>query len=151
MNPQLEGTSPCRILIVDDLPVWADSISAFAGLFGCEARTATTLQTAVRELIRWQPQLIILDLHMPRDEWEPVHAIGQKYAPNQKTLAFCEQVTSHPKLGHVIVAMVSVENQVEQQALALRAGADFFYTKGDFNVDKFEFLLNQIRAKSAVD
>ncbi len=148
MNSQLETTPPARILIVDDLPVWADSVSAMASLYDCEVRIATTLNTAVRELARWQPQLIILDLHMPRDTWEPIPALRKKYLPTQKTLAFCEQVTTHPQLQDVIVAIVSVENQVEQQMLALQAGAHFFYTKGNFDAAKFSFLLDQIRQES---
>ena len=145
MNNQPNNSPPYRILIVDDLPVWADSASAIAGLFNCETRVATTLNTAVRELARWRPQLIILDLHMPCDTWEPVPALRKKYLPTQKTLAFCEQVTTHPQLSHVVVAIVSVENQVEQQMLALQAGAHFFYTKGDFDAAKFSFLLDQLR------
>jgi CheY-like chemotaxis protein len=148
MNMQGEMETPWRVLIVDDLPTWGDSISSIAGLFNCDVRVTTNLTAAVRELARWQPQLIILDLHMPRDEWEPLPLLGLKYKPNQKTLAFCEQVTTHPQLSHVVVAMVSVENQVEQQALALDAGAHFFYTKGDFDVEKFEFLLSQLRVES---
>lgn len=148
MNEQV--LTPWRVLIVDDLPKWGDSISSMASLFDCDVRVTTNLSAAVRELARWQPQLIILDLHMPRDEWEPVPQLALKYKPNQKTLAFCEQVTTHPQLSHVLVAMVSVENQLEQQALALEAGAHFFYTKGDFNVEKFEFLLSQLTAVSPV-
>lgn len=139
---------PWRVLVVDDLPAWGDGVSSMAGLFDCKVRVATNLSAAVRELARWQPQLIILDLHMPRDEWEPIPILGLKYKPNQKTLAFCEQVTTHPQLQHVIVAMVSVENQPEQQALALEAGAHFFYTKGDFGMERFEFLLSQLAVRS---
>lgn len=150
MNNQTEEKRPWRVLIVDDLPTWSDSVSTFAALFDCEVRAAANLSAAVRELARWQPHLIILDLHMPRDDWEPIPAIQKKYKPNQKTLAFCEQVTTHPQLSHVLIAMVSVENQLEQQRLALEAGAHFFYTKGDFNTEKFAFLLTQLEAKAPV-
>jgi CheY-like chemotaxis protein len=150
MNEQNKMSTPWRVLIVDDLPKWGDSISSMASLFDCDVRVTTNLSAAVRELARWQPQLIILDLHMPRDEWEPVPQLALKYKPNLKTLAFCEQVTTHPQLSHVLVAMVSVENQLEQQALALEAGAHFFYTKGEFNVEKFDFLLSQLTAESPV-
>ncbi len=147
MNRQDEIQSPWRVLVVDDLPTWGDGVMSMAELLQCEVRAVTNLQDAVRELAHWQPQLIILDLHMPRDEWEPEPLLRLKYKPNQKTLAFCEQVTTHPLLQHVVVAMVSVENQREQQALALEAGAHFFYTKGDFGVERFEFLLSQLAAK----
>jgi CheY-like chemotaxis protein len=134
-----------RVLVVDDLPVWADNVRAYAEMHGCEYRLATDLSAAVRELARWRPHLIILDLHMPRDPWEPILELRGKYKPNQKTLAFCEQVTSHPQLSHILVAVVSVEQQLEQQELACKAGAHFFYNKGEFSVHKFEFLLNQLQ------
>lgn len=148
MNMQNGMELPWRVLVVDDLPVWGDGVRSMAGVLQCETRVVTNLSAAVRELARWRPHLIILDLHMPRDEWEPEPLLRLKYKPNQKTLAFCEQVTTHPQLQHVIVAMVSVENQLEQQALALEAGAHFFYTKGDFDLEKFEFLLAQLAAQS---
>jgi CheY-like chemotaxis protein len=150
MNNQTEEQRPWRVLIVDDLPTWGDSVGSLATLLGCQVRTAANLSAAVRELARWRPHLIILDWHMPRDEWEPVPALQKKYKPNQKTLAFWEQVTTHPQLSHILIAMVSVENQFEQQKLALDAGAHFFYTKGDFDSEKFAFLISQLEARTAV-
>jgi len=126
-----------RVLVVDDLPVWADNVRAFAEMHRCGFRLATDLSAAVRELARWRPHLIILDLHMPRDPWQPIPELRDKYNPNQKTLAFCEQVTSHPQLSHILVAVVSVEQQLEQQELACKAGAHFFYNKGQFSINKF--------------
>lgn len=135
-----------RVLVVDDLPVWADTITHFATLFDCEVRLATTLSAAARDLARWQPHLIILDLHMPRDSWQPTPQLREKYGPHQKSLAFCEQVTSHPKLSDVIVAVATVEEQPEQQVLARQAGAHYFYNKADFTVAHFEDLLARTHA-----
>jgi hypothetical protein len=39
---------------------------------------------------------------------------------------------------------------LEQQRLALEAGAHFFYTKGDFDTEKFKFLLTQLETKMLV-
>jgi CheY-like chemotaxis protein len=135
-----------RILIVDDLPVWADTIKTMAHMFGCDIRLATNLESAVRELVQWSPHLILLDLHMPWDAWEPLPTIGRKYKVNQRTLAFCEQVTSEPALSHIVVAVTSVESQAEHQALAFQAGAHRYYTKGDFSVNHLEDLLSQVQA-----
>jgi CheY-like chemotaxis protein len=144
-NP--EGT-PWRVLVVDDMAIWANTIRHFSSLFNCEVRHASRLTAAVQELTRWKPQLIILDLHMPRDPWQPIPALQGKYAPDQKTLAFCEQVTTHPKLAHVLVTITSVEQQPEQQANAMSAGAHYFFTKGDFDVDKFTSLLVEVSQRN---
>ena len=140
-NP--EGT-PWRVLVVDDMAIWANTIRHFSTLFNCEVRHASRLTAAVQELARWKPHLIILDLHMPRDPWQPIPDLQGKYAPDQKTLAFCEQVTSHPKLAHILVTITSVEQQPEQQAIAMSAGAHYFFTKGEFDVDKFTSLLVEV-------
>ncbi len=52
MNTQNEMQLPWRVLVVDDLPTWGDSVSSMAGLFDCELRVATNLGAAVRELAR---------------------------------------------------------------------------------------------------
>lgn len=135
-----------RILVVDDLPVWAESIKLLADLFSCDVRLATNLQAAVRELAQWSPHLILLDLHMPWDTWEPLPAIGHKYRMDQRSLAFCEQVRSEPSLNHIIVAITSVENQLEHQQMAFHAGAHRYYSKGDFSTPQLEDLLSQVQA-----
>lgn len=140
-NP--EG-KPWRVLVVDDMAIWANTIRHFSTLFNCEVRHASRLTAAVQELARWKPHLIILDLHMPRDPWQPIPELQGKYAPDQKTLAFCEQVTSHPKLAHILVTITSVEQQPEQQAIAMSAGAHHFFTKGEFDVDKFTSLFVEV-------
>ena len=144
-NP--EGT-PWHVLVVDDMAIWANTIRHFSTLFNCEVRHASRLTAAVQELARWKPHLIILDLHMPRDPWQPIPELQGKYAPDQKTLAFCEQVTSHPKLAHILVTITSVEQQPEQQAIAISAGAHHFFTKGEFDVDKFTSLLVEVSQRN---
>ncbi len=144
-NP--EGT-PWRILVVDDMSIWANTIRHFSTLFNCEVRHAARLTAAVQELARWKPHLIILDLHMPRDSWQPTTSLQGKYAPDQKTLAFCEQVIAHPKLSNILVTITSVEEQAEQQAIAMSAGAHHFFTKGEFGVEQFSTLLIEVAQRN---
>lgn len=136
-----------RVLVVDDLPVWANQMRDYGRLFPCEVRHAARLAAAAQELARWRPHLIILDLHMPRDPWQPIDKLQGKYPPDQKTLAFCEQVVTHPKLKHILIIFTSVEEQPEQQARTQQAGAAGFYTKGDFSVSLFGRVLQQAAAR----
>lgn len=133
-----------RILIIDDLPVWATVIRDMAALLQSEVSLATNLSVAMRMLNNWEPHLILLDMHMPRDKWEPLAALQEKYDPSLKTLAFCEQITSDPKWSQVMVVMTSVEEQSRLQELASTAGAHAFFTKDDFNGQKLQELLRQI-------
>lgn len=133
-----------RILVVDDLPVWGESVQAMAAMLDCDVHVATNLNAAVRELGNWSPHLILLDLHMPWDAWEPLPSLRRKYKPNQRTLAFCEQVTTEPTLNHIVIVIVSVENQIEHQEKAFHAGAHRFYTKGEFTTQQLEDLLKQM-------
>lgn len=133
-----------RVLVVDDLPLWANQIRDYGRLFPCEVRHAVRLSAAAQEVARWDPHLIILDFHMPRDPWQPIEALKAKYAPDQKTLAFCEQIVTHPKLKDIVVIFCSVEEQAEQQALTRRAGAADFFTKGEFSINLFASVLQRV-------
>lgn len=133
-----------RVLVVDDLPVWVNQIHDYCRLFPCEVRHAARLSAAAQEVARWHPHLIILDLHMPRDPWQPIEALQGRYPPDQKTLAFCEQVVTHPKLKDIIVIFCSVEEQAEQQALTRKAGAADFFTKGEFSIALFAHVLQRV-------
>ena len=133
-----------RVLVVDDLPVWANQMRDYGRLFPCEVRHAVRLSAAAQELARWRPHLIILDFHMPHDSWQPIAALQGKYPPDQKTLAFCEQVVSHPKLKDIFVIFSSVEEQPEQKALTRQAGAADFFSKGEFSVALFARVLQRV-------
>ncbi len=142
----MSDTKRWRVLVVDDLPRWGEIIRDMSSVLNCKVHVATNLRAAVRELAQWQPHLILLDLHMPWESWDPLPQFSQKYPPSQKTLAFCDQVTSEPSLKHILVVMVSVENQIVHQEQAAKAGAHTFYTKGEFSVDYLQGLLTQLES-----
>lgn len=148
MSERLEVEEYWRILVVDDRPEFGPVVAGYAEGFTVQLRQATDLSAAIREVARWRPHLIILDLHMPRDDkWEPLAHLNAKYDPTQKSLAFCEQVTSHPQLRSILVAVVSVEDQPAQIQLAHQAGARAFFTKGkNFGVEELEELLEEVSA-----
>ena len=81
---------------------------------------------------------------MPHDPWQPIAALQGKYPPDQKTLAFCEQVVSHPRLKDIFVIFSSVEEQPEQKALTRQAGAADFFSKGEFSVALFARVLQRV-------
>ncbi len=138
-----------RVLVVDDLLYWADSIRKYSLLYDCEIRHAVNFPAAIKEVRRWRPQIILLDLHMPPDDWKPEESLKQVYGPARKSLAFCKQITSHPKLQEVLVIITSVENQTEHLEAGLAAGAFAFYTKPDFSVEVFGGLMAEAEKRAA--
>lgn len=54
-----------KVLVVDDDPSLAELISEFFRLSGYDVRTVTDSLSAIDEVIRWQPNLITLDIEMP--------------------------------------------------------------------------------------
>ena len=107
--------------------------------------------TAAQALKTWKPQLILLDLHMPRDDWKPPDTLRDKYLVDQKTLAFCDQVVNSAESEETMVVITSVEKQEVEQQKALVAGAFRFYTKENFRLDDLEELLQILQARSSVD
>lgn len=137
-----------RVLIVDDLPRWAEVILDYSKILPCDIRHATSLVVAAQILKTWKPQLILLDLHMPRDDWKPHETLRDKYLMDQKTLAFCEQITTLSPAEATMVVITSVEKQEVEQQRALDAGAFRFYTKENFRLDDLEELLQILQART---
>ncbi|HEX3052150.1 MAG TPA: hypothetical protein VHP83_15935 [Aggregatilineaceae bacterium] len=141
----MSDLSPWRVLIVDDRPAFAAEVRRIASLFNCNLVAVPDLIGAIRVIRRMPPHLILLDLHLPSDdEWEPSPELQKKYDPTQKSLAFCEIVTTHPTLSSITICVVSVDNQPAQMETVKQAGAHAFCLKSDFNVDFFEKLLQHI-------
>lgn len=70
---QTDGTSAdetalrgCRVLVVDDSPDSADSLSLFLSLSGCETRTAADGLEAVNVAREFRPRVVLLDIGLPK-------------------------------------------------------------------------------------
>jgi CheY-like chemotaxis protein len=151
MNTPQAPKQSWRILVVDDRFKFGETVRDIASLFNCNTRIALSLQSAVQHLAHWNPHLVLLDLHLPPDEWEPVPALRTKYDPTQRSLALCEQITAHPRFQHVTVCFVTVDNQREQRLLAQQAGAHGFWTKSEFGAEALEHLLCRVEAVNTPD
>src|SRR3954447_10165692 len=60
-----QDRSPVNILVVDDEPMLLDSLTVFLESNGYRIRTARDGLAALDELVRWQPDLVLLDLMLP--------------------------------------------------------------------------------------
>lgn len=55
-----------RVLVVDDVADAADSLAIFLRMSGHEARTAADGGAALAEMGAWRPDVVVLDLMLPR-------------------------------------------------------------------------------------
>ncbi len=116
-------TDPARVLVVDDEPSITDFIALGLRHEGYEVRTAPDGRAALRVVDEFHPQLVILDLMMPRmDGWELTRALS-----------------GDARRGLIIL---SARDETGDRVAGLELGAD------DYLVKPFEFgeLLARVRA-----
>lgn len=59
------GTAMYRILIVEDDPVITETLCAYMGRWGMEARGVEDFQNVLREFAAFDPQLVLMDISLP--------------------------------------------------------------------------------------
>ncbi|MEA2615720.1 MAG: two-component system, OmpR family, response regulator [Chloroflexota bacterium] len=115
--------SPPRVLVVDDEPSITDFIALGLRHEGFEVRTAPDGRAALRVVDDFKPQIVVLDLMMPRmDGWE-----------------LCRALAGDRNRGLIIL---SARDETTDRIQGLELGAD------DYLVKPFEFgeLLARVRA-----
>jgi PleD family two-component response regulator len=111
-SPAAESRPP-RVLIADDNPQGAELLEAYLGDSGYELRTAADGEQTLRQVAAWQPDLILLDIMMPRLSGFEV----------------CKRLRADPATRDVAVLMVTALDQPSDMERAVEVGADDFLTK----------------------
>jgi CheY-like chemotaxis protein len=120
------AAAPSSVLVVDDNIQNLELLQAYLEDLGCSIRTAHDGQECLREVGTAQPDLILLDVMMPR----------------MSGFQACEKLKSDPATRDIPIIMVTALNEVSDVEKAVESGADDFLTKP---VNKLELLT---RAKS---
>lgn len=120
--PLSAGASPRRILIAEDDPQSAELLEAYLAGSGYEIQTAADGHEALDKLQAWTPDLILLDVMLPRISGFQV----------------CKQVRADPKVRATAILMVTALDQPSDIERAVDAGTDDFLTKP---INKKELLL----------
>jgi len=115
-----------RVLIAEDDPQSAELLEAYLSGTGYEIKTAADGQEALQKVQEWHPDLILLDVMMPRISGFQV----------------CKQVRADPKTRTIAILMITALDQPSDVDRAVDAGTDDFLTKP---INKAE-LLRRIRA-----
>jgi two-component system alkaline phosphatase synthesis response regulator PhoP len=111
--PTVEETWPPRVLIADDNVQGAELLEAYLSDTGYELRTASDGEQTLQQVKSWQPDVILLDIMMPRISGFEV----------------CKRLRADPASQDVAVLMITALDQPSDIERAVDAGTDEFLSK----------------------
>jgi DNA-binding response OmpR family regulator len=115
-----------RILIADDDPLGAELLEAYLSEIDGELRTASDGEQTLQLVAAWRPDLILLDVMMPRISGFEV----------------CKRLRADPATRDIAILMITALDQPSDQDRAVEAGTNDFISKP---INKTELLL-RVRA-----
>src|SRR5262245_20018280 len=121
-GPLTATTVQPRILIADDNPQGAELLEAYLVSGEYEIRTAADGEEALRQVQQWHPDLVLLDIMMPKISGFEV----------------CKCLRADPATRDIAVLMITALDQPSDIERAVEAGTDDFVTKP---INKTELLL----------
>jgi CheY-like chemotaxis protein len=112
-NDALRPARVKRILIVDDHPDTAESLAALLELDGHDTLPITDAREAVTVAKKFQPQLALLDLRMPRIDGVQLARLFR----------------ADPELRHTCLVAITAETEDQYREATRRAGFDAYLRK----------------------
>lgn len=119
-SPEVD-LSTATILLVDDNPQNLELMHAFLEELPCHIQTAADGVEAIEMIERRCPNLVILDVMMPR----------------MSGFEVCQKIKSQPSTRNTVVIMVTALNEVSDYERAVECGTNDFITKP---VNKLELI-----------
>jgi CheY-like chemotaxis protein len=111
-----------RVLIADDTPEGAGLLEAYLSDTDYELRTAGDGEQTLRQVAEWHPDLILLDILMPKISGFEV----------------CKRLRANPVTRDIAIIMISALDQPSDIERAVEAGTEDFLPKP---INKSELLL----------
>lgn len=118
---------PKKVLVCDDEPYIVESVSYVVRKAGFSVLVAEDGEAAVQVARKEKPDLVFLDIMMPRLSGHEV----------------CRRIREDPETRHAYVVMLTARGQEEDERRAMEAGADEFMTK-PFSPRKMKAKLFQV-------
>ena len=124
-----------RILIADDNEANRELLEAYLADLNCVTEMADDGQQTVDKAGSFEPDLILLDVMMPKLSGFEV----------------CEQIKSDPDLNRIMVLMVTALNELGDIERAVDAGTDDFLSKPVNRVELVKRVENMLKLKGVTD
>jgi two-component system alkaline phosphatase synthesis response regulator PhoP len=109
----METSSTARVLVAEDNPQGAELLEAFLAAGPYEVRTASDGESTLKLVREWKPDLILLDVMMPKLSGFEV----------------CKRIKNDPATRDVAVIMVTALDQPSDVERAVEVGTNDFLTK----------------------
>lgn len=131
----MESSQSHRILIADDNEANCELLEAYLASMDCETEIAVDGQDAFDKAVSFKPDLILLDVMMPKLSGFEV----------------CQKIKADPALAGIMILMVTALNELGDIERAVDAGTNDFLSKP---VNRLEFLKrveNLLKLKGVTD
>ncbi len=123
------------ILVVDDLPVNIQLIQNYLAAVGYDTMSAHNGEEALARIRERQPDLVLLDVMMPRmDGFET-----------------CRHLKHNPSTQYIPVIMVTALNEMDDKIRGIEAGADDFISKPFNRLELLARVKSLLRVKTLHD
>ena len=124
-----------RILIVDDNQANRELLEAYMSELDCETKFAVDGQQAIDFTRDFRPDLILLDVMMPKLSGFEV----------------CQKIKSDPDLQNTMILMVTALNELGDIERAVDAGTNDFLSKPVNRVELLKRVENMLKLKGVSD
>ena len=124
-----------RILIVDDNQANCELLEAYLDGIACETAIAEDGQQALEMVPEFQPDLILLDVMMPKLSGFEV----------------CQKLKSDPTTSRIMILMVTALNELGDIERAVDAGTNDFLSKPVNRVELIKRVENMLQLKDVSD
>jgi PleD family two-component response regulator len=112
-SPHPANSQPPRILIADDNAQGVELLEAYLADNDYDIRTAADGEETLAQVRQWHPDLILLDIMMPKISGFEV----------------CKRLRADPKSRTIAILMITALDQPSDIDRAVEAGTDDFVTK----------------------
>jgi two-component system, OmpR family, alkaline phosphatase synthesis response regulator PhoP len=124
-----------KILIADDNQANCELMEAYLAGIDCDTAIAVDGQDTLAKVKSFQPDLILLDVMMPKLSGFEV----------------CKKIKSDPAGRRIMVLMVTALNELGDIERAVQAGTDDFLSKPVNKVELLKRVENMLRLKDVTD
>ena len=124
-----------RILIADDNPANCELLQAYLEEVDCQIELAIDGQDTLDKVASFQPDMILLDVMMPRLNGFEV----------------CKQLKEDPQTSKIMILMVTALNEIGDIERAVGAGTDDFLSKPVNQVELVKRVENMLKLKDVTD